>query len=128
MKNCKNFKIYKFKFAYPYGESFDASKERWKRAKEMTDFKVKLIDEFCSLKFVDLGQHTFFSGKERVPYKKPWLTSPFEIGQDMLQEEQGIEFHYSWDQLYIAVPLSKPNIIEFFDGNIPEWVTIVKKI
>lgn len=127
MKNCKNFKIYKFKFAYPNGDSAKANKERWKRAQELTNFKIKLIDNFCSLSFKGLGTYSFLNS-ERVPYKKEWLTSPFEIGQDMLQEEIGMEFHYSWDQLYIAVPLTNINMIQFFDSNVPSWVTIVKKI
>ena len=69
-----------------------------------------------------------FLNEERICYKKDWLTSPFEIGQDMLQEEMGIEFHYYWDQLYVAVPITKTDIIKFFDDNVPNWVITVKRI
>lgn len=127
MKNCKNFKIYKFKFAHPSGSSTRANKERWKRAEDLTSFQIKLIDEFCSLSFKDLRIYSFLN-EERICYKKDWLISPFEIGQDMLQEEMGIEFHYYWDQLYVAVPITKTDIIKFFDDNVPNWVTTVKRI
>jgi len=128
MKNCKNFKIYKFKFAYPNGSSERAYKERWKRAKNLTAFQIKLINNFCSLNFMELGKHTFYWKENRIPYKKEWLTSPFEIGEDMLEEEMGMEFHYNWDQLYMAVPLTNLTLIDFFEQNKPNWVTTVKKI
>ena len=45
MKNCKNYKIYKFKFAI-HGESHKKRLESWKKAQELTEFKMKLINNF----------------------------------------------------------------------------------
>ena len=122
MKNCKNFKIYKFKYAYPKGDSEKSNQERWKRAEDMTNFKIKLIDNFCCLNFKELS-NPFLKNP-----KKYSLISPFEIGLEILEKEENIQSHYYWDNLYIAVPLTKPNIIDFFDKNIPTWVTTVKRI
>ena len=123
MNNGKNFKIYKFKVAYPNGDGKRATKERWKRAQELTDFKVKLINNFCSDNFQELCNKSI-----NGTLYKGYRISPFDAGVEMLEDEYGMHFGNYWDQLYVAVPISNLSLIDFFDKNIPGWVTIVKKI
>lgn len=123
MKNCKNFKIYKFGYNYPKGRGTKSHRIRWERAEDLSQFKIKLFNKYCSLNFQELCNKSM-SG---VRYKG-YLTSPFDRGSDMLQDEHGLHFGNYWDQLYIAVPITKTDIIDFFDNNIPSWVTTVKKI
>lgn len=123
MINCKNFKIYKFKFAYPHGDGEKPTKERWRRGRELTTFKQILIDNFCSNNFQELCNKSI----DGTIYKG-YRISPFDTGVDMLQDEYGLHFGYYWDQLYIAVPISNLPLINFFEQNKPNWVTTVKKI
>ena len=123
MKNCKSYKIFKFK---PLGKT---RKEIVKKNNYIAYYKVNLIDKFSKENFEELGKYFFSkSKKDKLVYHKPWLMGTFEIGLDMINEEYGVLFEYHWDYLYIAVPLKYEQIVNWFDENKPDWVTTVKRI
>jgi hypothetical protein len=131
MTNCKNYTIYKFFFATKMNTEA-GRKENWKRAQEYTDFKLKLINNFSPENFDELVKYTFFSEgvlkKPRIPYKKNWLLSQFDIGMDMVKEKYGCKFECHWGSDYMAIPKIETELIKFFENNKPDWVKNVTKI
>lgn len=130
MKNCKDYRIFKFKNSI----GIKTEKQRQKsygNAKELVKFKQRLIEKFSGETFDTLsrfwiGPDKTFGNREK--YKKEWLSSPFDIGIDMLCEKYGLRWENHWDQLYVAIPLKHPDLLAFVEEIKPDWATVVKKI
>ena len=113
MKNCKDYIIYKFDNKTSM-ETPEKRAKKWKKAQEFTDFKVNLINNFADENFDDLCKRKFGSG--------------FDIGMNMIEEKFDCKFECHWRHDYYAVPKIHKELIEFFENNIPDWVTKVSKI
>lgn len=131
----KDYKIYKFDYAV------SDSKENWRRAQEFSKFKHALIDRFAPENYSQiLENYTHFSSKriaehglpeaECEPFEKwaykGWMFDAMEIGLDMLWEFCGV-INNQQRAFYLYVPLTRPDIIEWFEANKPEWTKIVKR-
>jgi hypothetical protein len=124
MKNCKNFKIFKFKYAIPV----DTSKQRvesMRRANLMTNFKIKFIDAFAE----DLWE-TMLHKQYKGDYKDQpdYYLSPYERGLEQIENNHGTQWTIQSSSWYIAIPLANKKMIEFMDKNTPDYVTTVQKI
>lgn len=120
----KNFKIYKF------GKKKYANKDEDKRYEifmERASLKTAFLESVAN-KFIKGGMTWIFEIARNETYNKNYMRWPHAIMRDILSDEYKIKFRIVWDQEYICVPLENKNMIEFFDKNIPEYVTIVKKI
>lgn len=132
------YKIYKFDFTGSKLRIKDEKRQRqlsWDRANAMSVFKMKLISAMCDEKFEDLVKYTLFAKPlkiEHVEYKSTQygheLWDSFEIGMDMLYGKYGMLHEHHWSSVYFLVPVDQKELIEYFDKNMPEWVTTVKKI
>ena len=111
----KKYKIYRFDIYAHMIKSKDEQKMnvlRWKYAGEYGEFKQQLIDKFCSKDFKTLAEDHFI---KKTPYKKEWIFGPFDIGQDMLEEEIGLICEEHWYYKYYKVPIDNKELISFFD-------------
>lgn len=112
MKNCKNYKIYKFNYAIS-GNTDYMNRKRWIRANELTDFKIKLIDKFSCMSYQEWVSNHFLRSFEKS----------FEYFESI-----GFQIETQWSSLYMGVPKDRTDIIEFIDNNSPNWTKVVKKI
>ena len=133
MKNCKDFVVFKFYYATPM-ETDRQIKKNWKRAQEFVKFKKDLIDLFAGETHSQISENYTHYSKKNIgqPLKKwaykGWMYDSYEIGIDMLKDNQGMQFEHQWKYLYIGVPKTNKKVLNFFEKNKPEWVTIVSKI
>jgi hypothetical protein len=134
----KDYKIYKFDYTCSKSRSKDEKKLdqlRWDRAKAMTNFKKKLIDDMCDENFEEIRKYTLWAeplGIKKQEYKSVQigieLWDGFEIGIDMLYKKYGMLHEHHWSSIYILVPIKQTELIKYFDEHAPEWVTNVKRI
>ena len=124
MKNCKDHKIFKFKYAIPV----DTSKQRvesMRRAQLMTRFKINLIDAFADDKWEEINRKKWAGDyKEQSDF---YLDS-YERGLEQVEKNHKIKTTIQWSSWYLAVPLTNKKMLKFMDKNTPDYVTIVKKI
>jgi len=135
MRKCKDYKIYKFNVVISKKEGIkNLSKDRWARAQESTQFKIKLINTLAPENFEALSKYTLFAkplGLKMEEYVSPrghYTSDAYEIGLDMLHTKYGLLMEHHWSYTYYFVPLNQPELLEFFENNKPSWVTNVKRI
>ena len=106
----------------------DAShKIRYEYAKVYTVFKTDLINKFCSVSWENLNKK--YGYIKPAKYVKEWIFGPFDIGDDMLQEETGLRKEHHWMYVYYKIPKVNKEMVEFFDKySLPFNVKLVKKI
>jgi len=124
MKNCKDHKIFKFKYAIPV----DTSKQRvesMRRAQLKTRFIINLIDAFADELWEDLCRKHY----EGVYREQPdFYLDSYERGLEQVEKNHKIQTTIQWSSWYLAVPLTNKKMLKFMDKNTPDYVTIVKKI
>ncbi len=106
MKNCKNFKIYKFDTGMRDRiKNVKNLSLQFQRSKELTNFKEKMINELSGSNFDEISEkHCMLSvyynkhRKIQEPYKKNWLFSVFDIGIDIVMEKQNIQYETHWEE------------------------------
>lgn len=137
MENCKDYKIYKFDYSFHKSKKKEEirNKLRWDRCLEMSQFKVKLIDTYSPENFLDLHRYTSLATLLKLeqaeyisPNNKPMLFDSYEIGLDMIQTLYGVRLESHWMNQYYIVPIKHTDVIEWFDTNVPEWVTTVNRL
>lgn len=124
----KDYIIYKLQYA---AEDYDIT---FKQAAEYNQLIRKLIDAFAPENCSEIGRkYTFWSEEnlhketEEFAYKGH-LVDTRDIGLEMLWETHGIINNHQWRSMYIYIPVTKPEIIEFMEQNKPSWVTTVKRM
>lgn len=100
------------------------NKLRYQYAHEFTQFKIKLIDEFCSVTFK--GIELLYETKR---YSKSHIFGTFDIGLDMIKEESGLLQENHWMYVYYKIPIENKKMIDFFDKQVFSFnVKLVKRI
>lgn len=106
--------------------------------KLMTEFKVKFIDAFSSIRFDDLLVYTSWQNAlhrqdpDRYPpkleYEKSWLLDQYEIGFDLIHKQYGVRNENHWRSWYVLVPKVETEMVSWMLENKPYFVKILSKI
>lgn len=112
---------------------------QWKNKKpmiqyaiEQNKFKQEFINKYCSLSLDYIRENYTINPKnisdeiKLREYKKPHLTLAEEIGMDMIQEKHDIITGTRWDNWYMAIPKTNPDMIEYVENIKPDFVKIIK--
>ncbi len=103
-------------------------------AKLIHQFKENLITKFASEPFDELAKYTHWAefipkfNNTRIPYKKDYIFNQHDIGMDILEEECSlVTGYFKRNGFSIAVPLTRPDIIEWIDANVPKHCVKLQK-
>ncbi len=115
MRNCKNFKIYKFRYNIKNFDMLDL--ESRERIREYHNFKMWFINMFSGKPWMSWAKDAFHM-----------YTDPTEDAIHYMETHFGIHAGVYWGSWCLAIPISRSDMIEWVDRNVPKWTEVKKRI